>query len=40
VNDNPSLEAGEDEHSPGLYKKIIGHLLGAGEAPAGSDPAR
>jgi glutathione synthase/RimK-type ligase-like ATP-grasp enzyme len=28
VNDNPSLEAGEDEHSPGLYRKIIGHLLG------------
>jgi glutathione synthase/RimK-type ligase-like ATP-grasp enzyme len=28
VNDNPSLEGGEDEHSPGLYRKIIGHLLG------------
>lgn len=40
VNDNPSLEAGEDEHSPGLYNKIIAHLLGDGETPAGSDPAR
>jgi glutathione synthase/RimK-type ligase-like ATP-grasp enzyme len=30
VNDNPSLEGGEDEHSPGLYRKIIGHLLGDG----------
>jgi glutathione synthase/RimK-type ligase-like ATP-grasp enzyme len=28
VNDNPSLEGGEDEHSPGLYRRIIGHLLG------------
>jgi glutathione synthase/RimK-type ligase-like ATP-grasp enzyme len=28
VNDNPSLEGGEDEQSPGLYRKIIGHLLG------------
>jgi glutathione synthase/RimK-type ligase-like ATP-grasp enzyme len=28
VNDNPSLEGGEDEHSPGLYRKIVGHLLG------------
>jgi glutathione synthase/RimK-type ligase-like ATP-grasp enzyme len=32
VNDNPSLEAGEDEHSPLLYRKIIGHLLGGGES--------
>jgi len=40
VNDNPSLEAGEDEHSPGLYRKIIGHLLGDGEAPEGSGPGR
>lgn len=31
VNDNPSLEGGEDEHSPGLYQKIISHLLGDGE---------
>jgi glutathione synthase/RimK-type ligase-like ATP-grasp enzyme len=30
VNDNPSLEGGEDEQSPGLYRKIIGHLLGDG----------
>jgi glutathione synthase/RimK-type ligase-like ATP-grasp enzyme len=30
VNDNPSLEAGEDEHSPGLYRRIIGHLVGEG----------
>jgi glutathione synthase/RimK-type ligase-like ATP-grasp enzyme len=28
VNDNPSLEGGEDEQSPGLYRKIIGHLVG------------
>lgn len=40
VNDNPSLEAGEDEHSPGLYQKIIAHLLGEGEAPAGPGPGR
>ena len=40
VNDNPSLEAGEDEHSPGLYRKIIAHLLGDGETPTGADPAR
>lgn len=40
VNDNPSLEGGEDEHSPGLYGRIINHLLGEGETPAGSDPAR
>ncbi|MDD1670995.1 MAG: hypothetical protein LUQ67_06780, partial [Methanomicrobiales archaeon] len=37
VNDNPSLEGGEDEHSPGLYKKIIGHLLG-GVGPGGGGP--
>jgi glutathione synthase/RimK-type ligase-like ATP-grasp enzyme len=30
VNDNPSLEGGEDEHSPGLYQRIIGHLIGDG----------
>ena len=40
VNDNPSLEAGEDEHSPGLYTKIITHLLGERGSPAGSDTAR
>jgi glutathione synthase/RimK-type ligase-like ATP-grasp enzyme len=34
VNDNPSLEGGEDEQSPGLYRKIIGHLLGEGKIPA------
>jgi glutathione synthase/RimK-type ligase-like ATP-grasp enzyme len=34
VNDNPSLEAGEDEHSPGLYGKIIAHLLGDGGSTA------
>jgi glutathione synthase/RimK-type ligase-like ATP-grasp enzyme len=35
VNDNPSLEGGEDEYSPGLYRKIIGHLIGDGGRPAG-----
>jgi glutathione synthase/RimK-type ligase-like ATP-grasp enzyme len=30
VNDNPSLEGGEDEYSPGLYRRIIGHLIGDG----------
>jgi glutathione synthase/RimK-type ligase-like ATP-grasp enzyme len=38
VNDNPSLEGGEDEHSPGLYRRIIGHLIGNGDDTAG--PAR
>jgi glutathione synthase/RimK-type ligase-like ATP-grasp enzyme len=36
VNDNPSLEGGEDEHSPGLYRRIIGHLLGDGGKAAGT----
>jgi glutathione synthase/RimK-type ligase-like ATP-grasp enzyme len=27
VNDNPSLESGEDEYYPDVYPKIIGHLL-------------
>jgi len=27
VNDNPSLEGGEDEHYPNIYEKIISHLL-------------
>jgi glutathione synthase/RimK-type ligase-like ATP-grasp enzyme len=35
VNDNPSLEGGEDEHSPELYRRILGHLLGEGGAGAG-----
>jgi glutathione synthase/RimK-type ligase-like ATP-grasp enzyme len=39
VNDNPSLEGGEDEHSPGLYTKIISHLLGdSGVTGAGDRP--
>jgi glutathione synthase/RimK-type ligase-like ATP-grasp enzyme len=29
VNDNPSLESGEDEYYPLIYEKIIKHLLGA-----------
>jgi glutathione synthase/RimK-type ligase-like ATP-grasp enzyme len=29
VNDNPSLESGEDEYYPLIYEKIINHLLGA-----------
>ncbi|MBP1928222.1 glutathione synthase/RimK-type ligase-like ATP-grasp enzyme [Methanolinea mesophila] len=29
VNDNPSLESGEDAHYPLVYRKIVGHLLGA-----------
>ena len=29
VNDNPSLESGEDAHYPLVYQKIVGHLLGA-----------
>jgi len=37
VNDNPSLEAGEDEHSPGLYRRIIGHLLGDGDDDRGGE---
>ncbi len=28
VNDNPSLESGEDEYYPLIYEKIISHLLG------------
>jgi glutathione synthase/RimK-type ligase-like ATP-grasp enzyme len=28
VNDNPSLESGEDEYYPLIYEKIITHLLG------------
>jgi glutathione synthase/RimK-type ligase-like ATP-grasp enzyme len=40
VNDNPSLEGGEDEHSPGLYRRIIGHLLGGEKGSAGPGPAR
>jgi len=37
VNDNPSLEGGEDEHAPGLYRRIIARLLGDGEGePAGA----
>jgi glutathione synthase/RimK-type ligase-like ATP-grasp enzyme len=27
VNDNPSLESGEDEYYPDVYPRIIGHLL-------------
>ncbi|HTY52689.1 MAG TPA: RimK family alpha-L-glutamate ligase [Methanomicrobiales archaeon] len=38
VNDNPSLEGGEDEQSPGLYRKIIAHLLGD-SGGAGAGPA-
>jgi glutathione synthase/RimK-type ligase-like ATP-grasp enzyme len=29
VNDNPSLESGEDTYYPQVYQKIVGHLLGA-----------
>ncbi len=29
VNDNPSLESGEDAHYPQVYQKIVAHLLGA-----------
>jgi glutathione synthase/RimK-type ligase-like ATP-grasp enzyme len=27
VNDNPSLESGEDEFYPDVYEKIVDHLL-------------
>ncbi|MDD5024480.1 MAG: ATP-grasp domain-containing protein [Methanoregula sp.] len=27
VNDNPSLESGEDTHYPNVYQKIVSHLL-------------
>ena len=30
VNDNPSLESGEDEFYPMMYKDIVQHLLGEG----------
>ena len=36
VNDNPSLEGGEDEHSPGLYRRIMEHLLGEDGDTAGT----
>jgi len=28
VNDNPSLEGGEDTHYPDMYRRIVSHLLG------------
>ena len=30
VNDNPSLEGGEDDHYPDVYERIVGHLLKEG----------
>jgi len=36
VNDNPSLEGGEDEHSPDLYRRILVRLLGDGGGTAGT----
>jgi glutathione synthase/RimK-type ligase-like ATP-grasp enzyme len=27
VNDNPSLESGEDGHYPDVYEKIVTHLF-------------
>jgi glutathione synthase/RimK-type ligase-like ATP-grasp enzyme len=30
VNDNPSLEGGEDDHYPDVYERIVGHLLREG----------
>jgi glutathione synthase/RimK-type ligase-like ATP-grasp enzyme len=29
VNDNPSLESGEDLHYPDVYRKIVTHLFAA-----------
>jgi len=29
VNDNPSLESGEDCHYPDVYKKIVSRLFAA-----------
>jgi hypothetical protein len=29
VNDNPSLESGEDGHYPDVYREIVSHLFAA-----------
>jgi glutathione synthase/RimK-type ligase-like ATP-grasp enzyme len=29
VNDNPSLESGEDAHYPHVYERIVNHLFAA-----------
>jgi glutathione synthase/RimK-type ligase-like ATP-grasp enzyme len=34
VNDNPSLEGGEDTHYPDMYRRIVSHLLGGDLAQA------
>jgi glutathione synthase/RimK-type ligase-like ATP-grasp enzyme len=31
VNDNPSLEGGEDEHYPDLYRRVVAALVGEGQ---------